>query len=60
MVVSGVEEKFRGSPEKIGDAGLQGHLMPEHRLVVNKAFKHDLKKLFSEWLLTVDHALTPD
>jgi len=27
-------------------------------VVVNKMFKHHLKQLYSEWLLTRDHALT--
>jgi hypothetical protein len=29
-------------------------------VVVNKPFKDHLKQLFSEWLLTGDHTLTPD
>ena len=28
--------------------------------MVSEAFKHDWKKLFNEWTLTGDHALTPD
>jgi hypothetical protein len=37
LVVSGVEQKVWGNPEKIGDVGLQGPLMPEMKATITSS-----------------------